>query len=188
MLKLLVSTLSAPRVTMAQILRLDMSSNQVMQGAAIVSCCAGILGYALVYLMHQVDPANVQEPGSPITRAAINFGLIYLIGLIIDRVGRLFGGVGNFDGALRVSIWSSLVGLLAILGSLFVIFIDVQFGLLALTVFSAWSFVLLALFVQELHQFRNLGVTIAGMFGLAFVLLLAFSSLALMLGLAPEAG
>lgn len=188
MLNLLLSSFSAPRVTIAKIFRLQLSSVQVMQFALLVSCVAGIMGYALVYMMHQVDPVNIQTPGSPLMRAAVNFGLIYLIAVLIDRVGALFGGVGNFDGSLRVSIWSSLIGLVAIFGSLVVLFLDSQIGLLALTAFSAWSFVLLALFIQELHQFRNLAVTIAGMLGVAFVVLIAFSTLALMLGLTPEAG
>jgi len=187
MLNLLLSTFSAPRVTIAHILRLPMSSVQVMQGALIVSCIAGIFGYALVFMMHRLDPENLPQPGSPFLRAGINFGLMYFVALLIDRVGALFGGVGNFDGALRVSIWSSLVGLVAIFGALIVLYINPQIGLLALTAFSAWSFVLLAIFVQELHHFRNLGLTIAGMLGLAFVLLIAFSTLAVMLGLSPEA-
>lgn len=182
MLELILSTLSRPRETIRDIIARPVSKTDIMKVAALLSCFSGILGYALSFYMNRANPGQFAEPGSPLMGAAVNFALVYVFAFLIDRVGSFLGGQGTFDGALKVSVWSSIVGLLAIAAAIIVMVLADQLGFLALVVFSAWSFVLLAVFIQELHGFRSLAATIGGVFATTLILMFLFSVLAAMLG------
>ena len=94
--------------------------------------------------------------------------------LVIDRLGRMFGGQGDLAGALAIVTWLQVI-LLAINVVQIVLSLTVPFlaGLLSIVTFFL-IFWLLANFIAQLHRFKSLSGVFVGMFlgmlGLALLL------------------
>lgn len=155
MFSLLLDSLFAPRRAINQVLRLPYDRNVFLLGAGLLACVSGIVNGLF-------GPGMEGTVSSPILVAIRQLVLFAVLAFGIDRIGRFFGGTGDLDGALRVVVWHSAVEVV----SMAIIVVSVTLvGPLALFVMLLWLFYILAVFVQELHGFRNLFLTMVGLIG-----------------------
>ncbi len=141
-----------------RVLALPLTKSQVWQGCAVVS----ILSVLLIYLSAVYSPeALIVIPGEmrafPLAAAIAMAAVLIGLAVSFDRVGRLFGGAGGFDGALKLVVWGQFV--MALLqavqtGLLFVApFLSALVGLFGF-VFQFW---LMAQFAVALHGVGSSG-------------------------------
>ena len=158
MLGLAINSLFAPRETIRRVLALPYGQDVFMLGAGLLACLSGIMNGLFL-------PSFDGGATAPIAVAIRQLVLFAILAFGIARIGAFFGGRGDFDGAFRVVVWHSLVEVI----SMAVMFVSVvllgSIGQLALVVMLFWLFYILAVFVQELHGFRSLFMTILGLIG-----------------------
>lgn len=156
MIALAFNSLFAPRETIRRILRLPYDRNVFLLAAGLLACVSGIVNGLFV-------PTLDGSATAPIAVAIRQMVLFAVLAFAIDRLGRMFGGKGTFDGALRVVVWHSAVEVIAMVIMFVSVVIFGALGQLALVVMLFWLFYILAVFVQELHGFKSLFLTIVGL-------------------------
>lgn len=187
--QLLIETLARPRDGAKRVLA-DLPGVPVLIEAAIAVSCAGLVMAYFVGMLSpgQMDPVTQSMLRNPLAGAVFQFAaLLGIVGLTV-AMGRAFGGVGEFRGALALTVWLNVVMLtlqIVQIGLMIVLPPLAPIVALAALLWAIWAF---AGFVAELHGFRNqaavLGGVLLGMVGL-FV---ALSILMAMLGLTPPQG
>ena len=179
MLHLIIESFVRPRETMRGILRRDLPEALLLP-AAVAICCvvAAVEGVFAVVFGTGSDGSLLR---GPIGLAVVQFGILLVSALLIDRVGAMFGGNGTWKSAMIVAIWYMVVSLGPNMIVLYVqhsggdmsTFLAVQF------IAAGWMLVMLTGFVQVVHGFKNafltgLGVLATGFFfGLLVVLALS---------------
>ncbi|MGB8622478.1 MAG: Yip1 family protein [Paracoccaceae bacterium] len=150
-------TVTDPKEGARRVLSLPLPREALWQALALVVIISLLLTHLTDRLMPSpTDPLMPAFRDMPLLTVAILGGLTVLMVVAIDRVGRLMGGTGNFEGALRITIWLQFVMLLVQAVQVFfmVVFppIAVLLGPLAFGL-SLW---LLTNFIAVLHGFEKL--------------------------------
>lgn len=180
MLSLAIDSLFSPRQAIQRVLAWNIDPQAFFLGAGLLACLAGIVNGVLA-------PFAGQDNTDPLMIALRQLFLMAVMIVGIDRVGRAFGGSGNFVGATKVVVWH---GFVEILSTGIIAIAAVVVGPLAGLVLIGllfWLFAILAIFVQELHRFNSLFMTVLGLLAAGLLVGLPVIFVLIQLGLVdPE--
>lgn len=177
---LVALTLRRPQDGARRILALDIPRTVWWQALAL----AIIVSMLLTLTANMIYPA----PEHPVFAAFLNHPILntvltglYAVAMIagIDRAGRLMGGKGNFDGALRLVTWWQIVLLLISVVHFLAMFLFPLVAMMLSFVYLVLAVWLLTNFTAVLHGFRSVAgafllvasVSIFVLFSLAFLLM-----------------
>ncbi len=181
MLQLAIKSLTQPRASIAKVLRYDIENALLYQAAIVLACLSGILDPVIGTLVS----GEFSTVGDPLLLAAFQFVAIIVTAVAIFWIGGRFGGIGDYNGALKVSVW---YGVVSILPSIAIVFFQasgsslggvVQFGVLF------WMLFIISNFILVLHGFRNLFMTILGVVGSSIIIGMVSLMVLSMFGLIP---
>ncbi|MEM9320853.1 MAG: Yip1 family protein [Pseudomonadota bacterium] len=104
----------------------------------------------------------VGSAASVINLAALQAGVFLLMALAMYYVGRMFGGVGAFDGALMLVAWLQFIFIFVQIAQVLLLVMLPLAGFL-IVLFSVLLFLWLVVnFTAELHGFQSLGWVLLG--------------------------
>jgi len=156
-------------------------------GLMLVAVLSALLASLQIRLSPQdLDPLSALMLASPFRAAVVQWGFLALSVVLIDRVGRAFGGTGSFADALLIVVWLQCLTLvLQILQLVASIIAPPLAGIIGLGGFVLFLW-LMTHFIVELHGFRSRGLVFAGMVLTAIAAGLILGT-ALILVVGPEA-
>lgn len=185
MLQLLLSSLSNPRETAPHILKWPLSQREVVLAAFLVAVLSGLLDAVARIILPL--PLELQRTTiSPVPLAIIQLASIFVISAFVFRVGGLFGGHGDYAGALKATIWVSVLGLFITAVTLLLMSVSPGLGALFQLMTLFWMLFVFTIFIQELHGFENFFTTLAGVLGTMFAVATVLVVVLSRLGLIPE--
>ena len=163
MLSLAIDSLISPRSAIQRVLAWDVDPQAFFLGAGLLACLAGLINGLLA-------PVTGQEDTGPVVIAIRQAFLMGVMILGVDRVGRAFGGTGDVNGAAKVVVWHGFVEILSTgIVATAAIVVGPAAGAILIALLL-WLFAVLAIFIQELHQFKSLAMTIVGLLVAGFVI------------------
>lgn len=180
LLALARDTISDPRGGARRIMSIDLS----LQERWLALLLMAVVSTLLTHLSFAMAPAAAQDflgeaMSSPLRTAAIQAIVLFAGTLAVHRFGQARGGTGTLADSVSLMAWLQFILLIAqvaqIVAEVLLPPLAQLIGLVAVALF----FWLLTNFVVELHGFRSLGATFAGVIlgiiALAFVLALVLS-------------
>jgi hypothetical protein len=188
LLQMARATVSNPREGAATILRLELPIQALWLAFGIVIVLSMLMGEAVTLLMGMPDPAelNAAMMASPITMGLIQGGFLLLVAHGMTRIGQLFGGTGDFSGALALIVWLQFIFLVVQVIQLAALLIMPPVAGLITILAMGLFFWLLVNFIATLHGFNSLGLifvaTILTAFGFIFVLSLVLTMIGVSFG------
>lgn len=170
-------TLSDPRGGARRIMSIDLSIQERWLALLLIA----VLSTLLTYLSLGLAPKEARDyfgevMASPVATAFVQ-AIVWCTGTVaVYRFGRARGGTGTLADSISLMAWLQFILLIAqvaqVVAEVVVPPLAPMIGLVAVAVF----FWLLTNFVAEMHGFRSLGATfagvIAGMVALAFLMAL----------------
>lgn len=185
--ELAIETLVRPRAAARRVLALDLPAAALVQAAAAVACIGLVLGFAALRLGGgEADALSEAVLSSPFIGALAQFGMMALIAMLTYRIGRLFGGRGDFWGAVTAVVWLSAVTLGIQVAQLVALaLVPPLAGLIAIAtlLWLLWAF---ANFVAELHGFESPLVVVGVVVLTTVVLVFGLTLVAAVLGVTPQ--
>lgn len=170
MFHLAMMSLSRPRDAIAEVLKIQIAHSDLIKGALFVACFSGLLDAASRVILPLPEALQSSIISSPITSAVIQFFGILIIAVLTDKVGRFFGGKGNYEDALKATVWFSFVWLFGVVLILVVLLFFAPIAPLVQLATMIWMIIVFTTFVQVLHQFEKFFATLAGVFGTGLIL------------------
>jgi hypothetical protein len=185
--KLVSDSLVSPREAARAVLALGLSRDLLIQAAAAITALAVILSYlAVVVRPGDVDQVSAAILANPLLGAAVQFGIILIVAVVTARVGAMFGGRGDLDGALAIIVWlNAMLVLIQSLQLAALIFLPPLAALIALAT-VIWLLWALANFVTELHGFQNPLFVLGGVILTIIVLFFGLAMILAILGVTPQ--
>ena len=121
------------------------------------------------------DPLMQAALANPLTLAAVQMLILALSAWLMARVGRLFGGNGQFSDAVMLVVWMQAVLLVVQVVQILATLVSLPLSEVVAFFGFAISMWLMTNFVAELHGFTSLTRVFLGILGsgLAFVVVLA---------------
>lgn len=188
LLRMARHTVSNPRDGAAVILKLHLPMRALWLAFGLVIVLSMFLGEAVALLMGPPDQAAMppEMMVSPITMGVIQAAFLFLVAHGIARIGQLFGGSGDFQGALALIVWLQFIFLVVqVIQLAAMLVVPPVAGLITILAMGLF-FWLLVNFIATLHGFSSLGLifvmTILTAFGFVFVLSLVLTMLGLGFG------
>ena len=188
LLRMARHTVSNPRDGAAVILKLHLPMRALWLAFGLVIVLSMFLGEAVALLMGPPDQAAMppEMMVSPITMGVIQAAFLFLVAHGIARIGQLFGGSGDFQGALALIVWLQFIFLVVqVIQLAAMLVVPPVAGLITILAMGLF-FWLLVNFIATLHGFSSLGLifvmTILTAFGFVFVLSLVRTMLGLGFG------
>ena len=189
LLRMARQTVSNPRDGAAVILKLHLPMRALWLAFGLVIVLSMFLGEAVALLMGPPDQAAMppEMMVSPITMGVIQAAFLFLVAHGIARIGQLFGGSGDFQGALALIVWLQFIFLVVqVIQLAAMLVVPPVAGLITILAMGLF-FWLLVNFIATLHGFSSLGLifvmTILTAFGFVFVLSLVLMMLGLGFGM-----
>ena len=189
LLRMARHTVSNPRDGAAVILKLHLPMRALWLAFGLVIVLSMFLGEAVALLMGPPDQAAMppEMMVSPITMGVIQAAFLFLVAHGIARIGQLFGGSGDFQGALALIVWLQFIFLVVqVIQLAAMLVVPPVAGLITILAMGLF-FWLLVNFIATLHGFSSLGLifvmTILTAFGFVFVLRLVLTMLGLGFGM-----
>ena len=170
MLHLAMMSLNRPRDAIAEVLKVHVAHSDLMKGALFVACISGLLDAVSRLIIPLPEGFQSSMLASPLTSAVIQFFGILIIAVLTDRVGRFFGGKGNYMDSLKATVWFSFVWLFGVVLILAVLLVMPGVAPLVQLATMIWMIIVYTTFVQVLHQFEKFFSTLAGVFGTGLIL------------------
>lgn len=177
-LPLAIQSLTQPRATLRQILAIPAQRNELILAAWLVivlnlmfSLLAGLLIYP-----EAVGEAESLPLGSSVFMLALTlFGGAFLM----FRIGRAFGGTGDFDNSLKTVIWLNFVLLIVQIPVPFATLHSAETSGLVMLLVLIIAMIQITAQVMELHGFTKVMPVLLGIIGvqlaLGVVMLVLFS-------------
>ena len=174
-----------PRAAARGIMLSNLPMNARWLALALVVVLSVVFGQLSVTLMMQ--PAGMM--GAVLTSPSISIllqaGVLLLMAIAMQQVGRMFGGEGSFpDAMLLVACLQGLMVLVQVVQIVALLLLPPLAGIISLVGFGVFLWVLTG-FVAELHGFRSLlnvfGMILITAFSIAFLLAMLLA----MVGVAP---
>ncbi|WP_297616732.1 Yip1 family protein [uncultured Roseicyclus sp.] len=189
LLRMARHTVSNPRDGAAVILKLHLPMRALWLAFGLVIVLSMFLGEAVALLMGPPDQAAMppEMMVSPITMGVIQAAFLFLVAHGMARIGQLFGGSGDFQGALALIVWLQFIFLVVqVIQLAAMLVVPPVAGLITILAMGLF-FWLLVNFIATLHGFSSLGLifvmTILTAFGFVFVLSLVLTMLGLGFGM-----
>lgn len=181
LLRMARDTVSNPREGAAAIVKLQLPPHALWLAFALVMVLSMILGEAVAIWMGPPPESAMGDSVmvSPVTMGVLQAGFLFLVAHGMARIGQLFGGTGDFQGALALVVWLQFIFLLVqIVQLVAMVIVPPMAGLITILAMGLF-FWLLVNFIATLHGFSSLGmiflVTILTALGFIFVLSLALT-------------
>ena len=155
---------------------------------AVLVVALGVLVAALIG-GSQPEGADALLTGllrNPLLFAVIQFMLLFLSALAIFAIGRMFGGSGDFEGALLISVWLQFMSVLVQLGLLPLSLLLPGAAALLTTFFYLYFVWLMVVFIAELHRFQSLFKVFGGVLASSFALAVMVGILLAFIGVSVE--
>ncbi len=185
--QLVIDSLVRPRDAARRVLSLNVGFQVLAETALAVVCLGMVLGYLSVLLTPgAADAISATILARPLAGAAVQAAIVAIAALLVYRVGRLFGGGGDLQGALAIVVWLNMVMLgiqVLQIVALLVMPPVAQMLAIATMIWIVWA---MASFVAELHGFQRLLPVIGAVILTAFLALFALAFLMSMFGLVPQ--
>jgi len=182
LLALVRDTVNDPRGGASRILEMHLPEAVLWQALmAVVSVSVLLTELGELIIATPVDPLMPVFLQNPLLTAAVQFGLLVVMVYAIHFIGRAVGGVGQFAGALALTVWLQVILIfLQLLQTVFLFVLPAIASLIG--VFGVGLFFwLLSHFVAVLHGFPSVLKTFAGivasMVGIVFGMSLIMSIL-----------
>ena len=186
LLSLIGTTLRAPRDAADRILALDLPREVWWQALAAVVILSMLLAQAINLLIPApMDPFMAMFAQGPLAMVLFQGMLAVAMVFVMDRVGRAFGGQGDFDGALRLTAWLHVVMFALQLGQTLILLLLPPLANLAGIAIMVLNLWILTSFVAQLHGFRSMGAVFGMIVVTFFVVSFIFLILLNILGLGP---
>ena len=190
LLRLARDTVTNPREGAETVLSLGLTRQALWLAFALVVVLSMILGDILYLLagVSQDGPLTGPLVGSPVVMGLLQAGLLYLMAHAITRIGRMFGGNGQFEEALTLVIWLQFIFIcVQVVQLAAVLLLPPIAGLITILALGLFLW-LLVNFIATVHGFTSLGMvfvmTILSGFGIVFVLSLILTMLGITTGAA----
>lgn len=186
-LQLVIDSLRRPRGAAQQVLALDLPQHVLLLAAAATSCVGILAVYlALVVSPGPVDPVSAMLLANPLLGAVVQFLVLLAVVGLTARVGAIFKGTGDLQGALALVVWLNVMMLIlqmVQLAAMLALPVLVPIIWLVTLFWALWAF---ANFVAELHGFGNPFLVLGGVLVTLVVLLFGISILLAILGISPR--
>jgi Yip1-like protein len=169
-------TVQDPRAAAAGLLSDKEAAGQAMPLAIIVV----ILGVFLSFAQSMIIPVRTDTFASDMLQNPLLLAVIQFMGLMISVIailviGRMFGGRGNFEQTLLLSVWLQFFMLIVQVPVILIAVVAAPIGNLLNTAAVFFFLYLTISFVAELHGFRSrmkvLGGFIFATIGASFLIL-----------------
>lgn len=167
---LVQEALRDPQANARRILGWPLPGQVVWQAVLLVSVLAVMGLYGTLMLAGGAavmggGAAGASPFPSPFAMVALQLLAMALLAGVMAGVGRLFGGTGDFAGALRLMAWlQALMVLLQIVQLVAVLVLPPMAGLISLASLAALGWVATG-FVTALHGFKSQGLVFLGILG-----------------------
>ena len=174
-----------PRGGARTILLAQLPMNARWLGLAVVVVLSVVFGQVSVMLMMQPSGMMGGVLTSPSLSILLQAGVLILIAIAMQQVGRMFGGGGNFpDAMLLVACLQGVMIMVQVAQIVALLLLPPLAGIVGLIGFGVFLWVLTG-FVAEMHGFKSLlnvfGMVIVTAFSIAFLLAMLLA----MIGIAP---
>jgi hypothetical protein len=181
-------SLSDPNEAASRLLQHKLNRNTLWLAMALIVVLSVILQQLSSFLI-PVSPDKVLLPilQSPFLAVLVIWGVMVLMVFCIYYIGRSFGGLGHFDGALSIVIWLQAIMVVIQLAQLVLLLTVPPLAVLLGLVGGVLFLWLLVNFIAALHGFKSLGLVLVGivasMVGVAFGLSLIGAIFAVAIGI-----
>ena len=184
MFGLVIDSFLKPRETIATVLRWGYDEAALIRIAALISVALGILQGVGTFANAPADDGAVLQ--SPFFIAGFQFAETLIMAVAVHQIGKALGGRADFRAALTVSVWFLLVSLLP--GVIFTVLQVAATGLIPIfvLVLGIWMIGMFSIFVQEIHGFESLFLTVLGVVGTGFLFGMVFLMILSGAGVVPE--
>lgn len=185
-LELAGESLTKPRAAARRILAMPVSAGALAQLAIVITCFGIILAYVAMRLSHgAIDEVSARLLGMPVLAAALEFGVMAVIGWLTYRIGALFGGKGRLWDALVLVVWLNAILLLIQTAQIAALAVLPPLAAVLAILGLLWAIWAYANFVTELHEFDNPMLVLGGVVLTAIVLFIGIAMVFAVLGLTP---
>ncbi|OUS21824.1 hypothetical protein A9Q95_01805 [Rhodobacterales bacterium 59_46_T64] len=179
--ELIFQSLSNPSAAAARIIGMKLSRDVLWSGFLLTV----VLNVLVVTLLTPPPPPNALQPdemqmmvrlfNAPVMLALMSGGVFVILIFLLDWVGRIIGGNGDFGDILAAITWIQVLTLLSrivIIALLYIVPAIASLALIAIWGLTLW---ITLHFLKVAHGFANLGQAVATLlfttFGLAFGIL-----------------
>ncbi|SFR40702.1 hypothetical protein SAMN04488005_1543 [Yoonia tamlensis] len=180
----ITATLKEPDAAAERVFSYRFARSTLLQAVVVLS----IINMILLAIVSLITPTSIDGAVhvTPLSLVILIAGSMCILAAAIAKIGRMFGGVGDLDGALTAVVWLQAVGLTLdgaqILLMLLSPLIAVFFGFAALFAL-AWCTVN---FVNVLHGFNSLGKATVTLIVALIGTIIAVVILMALLGITPS--
>lgn len=179
--QLVLEALTQPKVAAKRLVGINLPKDVIFQLAVIVAILQTITGSLWLDTFTGALPEAERPmvvPLPPILDALIKLGLLYFYALVVEKIGQMFEGTGNFPQAQLIVIFFFFLVSLWFLAMALAMTLVPMLGVLVTLAFVYWTFWALASFVAVLHGFSSVLNTLAGVivFGMLVLLILLIVS------------
>lgn len=160
--KLAIDTVRDPQEGATEVLRIAPPRQILWVAFALMITFSLMMGEVVTLIATPVDGTPVDV--GPLTgQSALTLGLLqaaflFLMVFAIAHIGRLFGGTGQFDGALALITWLQFVFFLIQLVQLVLLLIAPALAAIVTILAIGLFFWVLVNFIAVLHGFQSVGM------------------------------
>ena len=175
---LLQQSLQSPRSAARRLLDWQLPSSTAFLAIALMAVIsAGLTGVSMLVAPEQIDPNLLMMFKNPLQVAVLQGLVMLVMAMLVQGIGRMFGGSGRLTDALVLIAWTEVLLCLLQLAQIVLVVLSpslaVALGLFGLVLFL-W---VLASFIAELHGFASAGKVLFGLIATVFVLAFAMAVL-----------
>lgn len=161
---MVIEAVRDPRANALNLMRLPMSGSTLPEALVLIAVLSTLALY-LVAGLAGVPLLNDSPMPPPVMMAVLQVLIMTLLAGAMTVIGRLFGGQGSFEGALRVIVWlQTLMILLQVVQFAVLILLPMLGGMLSIIAMVGVFWVAAGL-IAGLHGFRSVFFTFLGMIG-----------------------
>lgn len=175
---LLQQSLQSPRSAARRLLDWQLPSSTAFLAIALMAVIsAGLTGVSMLVAPEQIDPNLLMMFKNPLQVAVLQGLVMLVMAMLVQGIGRMFGGSGRLTDALVLIAWTEVLLCLLQLAQIVLVVLSpslaAALGLFGLVLFL-W---VLASFIAELHGFASAGKVLVGLIATVFVLAFAMAVL-----------
>ncbi|MEO1551447.1 MAG: Yip1 family protein [Pseudomonadota bacterium] len=174
--QLVSEALTVPQAAAKRLNGLDIGRAHLFEAALFVSVTGAIV--QSVY-MGVLSSSSTQDQAAalmltPFASVSLLMGQILIVAALVHWVGRMFGGTGTFDGALKLSVFLSFVSVFWSLSFALALMLVPPMFMFLVAMGVVWTLWAHGHFIAQLHGFSSWLRVVAVAFGLSFVLTFVF--------------